>query len=552
MISFLTSVVWKSILLKILTSAFKQTGHLMLSSLICITCTVFNRLYSSIHNEKSLFIGFCLPALFLFTGCEEGVTKTPPPTENSITAEIDLDHSAEIMAVLSAEAPQAYWGEEGAESLVFEVEVDERAIGDFVLPGVRRTLEHRLCLGTYSSGTHQVKLIYDEENSPAAFNGFTVDYFELRAIEKDDPEYSMFANSPSIYTFQLDGLRDKPYSSYNDLPVSLSARIERNDDGEIIALDYFMLTSDTDGRHDLEPSDQISKYGYPFSVDPVLRVQFDENREIERFYFDAGGHLQQLAETVSGDGHVALAVVDINNDVASFQSSNSRRSRHLYPAASSNVADDDDDTDTPDPGYTVSANALHLFPAVTTSIAADDPSGTAAVNVAAPFILSDLEMVRQGLDNASLSPNSAYPSQSSNYLRIAYEIEAGPDTIFYFQANLLNGEQYRSYFDDMPGINQSGDAATAIELPGSTSSDLIETVAVGINTNQSATSGWLLLKKAVVYRVLEDYSFEIMAEFTGEIFLDTELASRPIFCRGQNSASCDVPGYFKQSATRNQ
>jgi hypothetical protein len=485
----------------------------MFFSVILITCCVFLKLYSSLPPVKSLIFAWCVLCLTLAPGCKENEEEPTEQAQYNFSATIDLEESSEIIAVFYAEAPNANWAEEGSESLVFTVSINNRSVGSFVLPGMGQPHQYKLSLGTYSAGEHQVELKFDEENSPASPAGLTVGNFELRSIAQDDPDYSLFANSPSIYTYHISGMRNLPYASYNDLPISLGAQVSRNDN-EITQIDYFLLTSDADGRHDLEPSDQISKFGFLFSVNPVLRLKFDEDREVERFYFDSTGMVQELATGSVGEGHVALQVIDPDN--------------HIAPPESS-----------------LSSQNLLLFPTVSTTITDDDPTGAVAINVPEPFILSDMEMSRQQLTSNGLTPNSVYPSQSYNYLRIAYEVEADNDTLFFFQVNLLDSSTYKSYFDDMADIHQPGNESTAIELPDSTSSDRIETISIGINTNRSPANAWLLMKRVVIYRVLEDYSFEIIADFKGEISLDAELATWPVYCRSQLGTSCDDPAFFK-------
>ncbi len=389
----------------------------------------------------------------------------PLPYESQL---FTTEDGQEMVVSLTLACDGVSWDSPWDTSAVAIVRIDGAWHHDVVVHSAR--VEHRFPTGPLSQGTHQMRVEFSRDKSPAERAEVVVEESSAEAVGRRD----WLRRSPILYG-RPQSSGTKPLNARSDVPLLMYVTEAKRDDG--VEYEYSVVWSNEDGGTGTFAPILMARYGRTTDLEWVYRVRVGEDGEVVKEVFQAAGHGTREFSGLKVGEHPVLQVSTDNNNLRQI-----------------------------DPGKEP-ANGLRfaMVPELW-----DEEGARERVMDAHPWTyrIAWQEMTREkGPFGAKAEspgdPRTAALGDVRDYLIVEVDLESPSGAKWRFGVR-VDGEWYWSDHGLALGAYEgSGWGRTAIELPPGASSDAVEAV-------KARVSG---LSKGGHARLREMRAFRLDAEF---------------------------------------
>ena len=185
----------------------------------------------------------------------------------------------EVILSLTATAPGADWGKEGAEAPLCDVSVDGKLNQNIVIFRGERRWVYKVFLGRFTPGKHELDVRRNPQWS-APHAGLKLESADLSEISPSDPDYLAIVHAPILMA------RADTIGRYSDLPLLMWYEQLPVSSGRF--LQYSIVFTNEDGGTATDAL--MARWGRTTDIEYIYRVQFDAAGKIVKETFQAPDH----------------------------------------------------------------------------------------------------------------------------------------------------------------------------------------------------------------------------------------------------------------------
>ncbi|PYV46582.1 MAG: hypothetical protein DMG92_17775, partial [Acidobacteria bacterium] len=184
--------------------------------------------------------------------------------QDAFHKQFTLNTDAEVTLLLTASAPGADWGREGAEAPLCDVFIDGKLNGNIVIFQGERSWTYKMFLGRPGRGRHELEIRRNAQwSAPGA--GLRLERAEISEINPADPDYPAIVHAPILLA------RADTIGRYSDLPLLMWYEELPSESGKV--LQYSIVFTNEDGG---TPTDALmARWGRTTDIEYIYRVQLD-------------------------------------------------------------------------------------------------------------------------------------------------------------------------------------------------------------------------------------------------------------------------------------
>src|SRR5689334_15503414 len=202
--------------------------------------------------------------------------------QDVIHKQFTVTSDAEVILSLTAGAPGADWGKEGAEAPLCDVLIDGKLNGNIVIFQGDRSWTYKIFLGHFGGGKHEVDIRRNAQWS-AAGAGLRLEHAEISLLNPTDPDYVAISHAPILMA------RADTIGRYSDLPLLMWYEELPATAGRI--LQYSIIFTNEDGGTATDAL--MARWGRTTDIEYIYRVQLDSAGKIVKEIFQAPEHKEQ-------------------------------------------------------------------------------------------------------------------------------------------------------------------------------------------------------------------------------------------------------------------
>ena len=372
--------------------------------------------------------------------------------------QFNLASDAEVILSLTATAPGADWGKEGAEAPLCDVLIDGKLNQNVVIFRGERRWAYKVFLGRFTAGKHELEVRRNSQWS-APHAGLKLESADLSELTSSDPDYVAIKHAPILMG------RADTIGRYSDLPLLMWYEELPVRSGRL--LQYSIVFTNEDGGTATDAL--MARWGRTTDIEYIYRVQFDAAGKIVKEVFQAPDHK------------------DLD-----FQGEKIAEHPLLLDATLNNVFSDHGNT----------AVQYRMLPF---KVDLSDGSRERVMDMNPwTYYLSALEMNKEGKTREYGGDGGSKISDARNYLYLEFNGENKGCGLVGWIKLQNDAKWYSSHRGHLDlSVVRSGWARTAIELPPGVNSSKIEQVALECldlrdpRTYESTSRPWARVVKAV-------------------------------------------------------
>lgn len=366
---------------------------------------------------------------------------------------------------LTVWAPGVSWQRVGAESAIASAYVDGTYETDILVTG-DTPVGRQFQIGGVTAGTHQLKLVFADDRSPAAAHDIDVAGLSVQTVSSQDPSYVALTHSPILYGRSLPAYGGPFQNAWTDPPLVAWHYSYPQPDGTT-KYEYQIVWSNEDGGTVTEPPAEQARWGRMTDIEWIYRVTVDANGNTVAGSetFQAPSHQTSTFAGAHEGGHPVLQTCTDNNNVCD-QPVDAKMRFYLSTAQ------------TMDPTTQAREQIMEMNPWM--------------------YAVMGEELIREGRTESHPNTDSAQLSDARNYLYIVINKTTNPysDSTPWVGTSIgvkLKGDRnlYRSDHN-VPNwsLQRDGEDATTVELPSGTKmSDIEEIDAIRFSTSERSDRG---------------------------------------------------------------
>ena len=213
-----------------------------------------------------------------------------------------MTSDAEIILSLTAAAPGADWGKEGAEAPLCDVSIDGKLNQNIVIFRGERRWVYRAFLGRFTPGKHELAVRRNVRwSAPRA--GLKLESADLSELSSSDPNYIAILHAPILMA------RADTIGRYSDLPLLMWYEELPASSGKL--LQYSIVFTNEDGGTATDAL--MARWGRTTDIEYIYRVQFDPAGKIVKETFQAPDHKDLEFHGEKVVAHPLLLDATLNN-----------------------------------------------------------------------------------------------------------------------------------------------------------------------------------------------------------------------------------------------
>jgi hypothetical protein len=218
---------------------------------------------------------------------------------------LDLQHPAEVIAILNAGCIGCSWGAPNREAAVLVLELDGRYSQHLVLVRGEKPAEYSVFLGHLAAGSHHLRVKRDARSSSKSAGAAVVESVTFRTVTPSDANHAAIAHAPFIYA------RPGTLAGKSDMPLLTWYETDETPRGRRIR--YSVVFTNEDGG---TPVDRLmATWGRTTDVEFVYAVELDAEGRVLGSTYQAKDHKLLPFIGPHEDSHPLLWVVTENNMV---------------------------------------------------------------------------------------------------------------------------------------------------------------------------------------------------------------------------------------------
>jgi len=231
-----------------------------------------------------------------------GVLAASAFGQDVLHKQFTVNADAEVVLSLTATAPGADWGREGAEAPLCDVLIDGKSSGNIVVFQGERSWTYKMFLGRFGRGRHELEIRRNAQWS-AAHAGLRLEGAEILQLNPSDPDYVVISHAPILMA------RADTIGRYSDLPLLMWYEELPATNGRI--LQYSIVFTNEDGGTATDAL--MARWGRTTDIEYLYRVQLDSTGKIVKETFQAPEHKDQEFRGEKVDEHPVLLDATLNN-----------------------------------------------------------------------------------------------------------------------------------------------------------------------------------------------------------------------------------------------
>lgn len=220
---------------------------------------------------------------------------------------VQVDAPSEVVADFELSAPGADWGRAGREGALAVLTVDDAKKQNIMVFSGSAQHHYSVLLGELAAGSHTVKIERHPDYSSRGIQ-FQVHDCKFKSYKPGDADYDVIANAPFLYA------RPNTVGKFTDIP--LLAYAERLGDG---SLQYTIIFSNEDGGTSTRAL--MARWGRATDIEYLYRVFPDKSGKPLKGIIQTRDHKDAEFRGKKENNHPLLMVVTDNNLVADEGSS---------------------------------------------------------------------------------------------------------------------------------------------------------------------------------------------------------------------------------------
>ena len=219
-----------------------------------------------------------------------------------LNKQFTVNAEAEVILSLTATAPGADWGKEGAEAPLCDVLIDGKLNQSIVIFRGEKRWVYKVFLGRLAPGKHEFEVRRNPQWS-APHAGLKLESADLAELRSSDPDYLAILHAPILMA------RADTIGRYSDLPLLMWYEELPVSNGKL--LQYSIVFSNEDGGTATDAL--MARWGRTTDIEYIYRVQFDSAGKIVKETFQAPDHKDLEFHGEKVGAHPVLLDATLNN-----------------------------------------------------------------------------------------------------------------------------------------------------------------------------------------------------------------------------------------------
>jgi hypothetical protein len=222
--------------------------------------------------------------------------------QDALHKQFTVNSDAEIVLSLTATAPGADWGKEGAEAPLCDVSIDGKLNQNIVIFRGEKRWIYKVFLGRFTPGKHELEVRRDPPwSAPRA--GLKLESAHLAELSSSDPDHIAIVHAPILMA------RADTIGRYSDLPLLMWYEELPVSNGKL--LQYSIVFTNEDGGTATDAL--MARWGRTTDIEYIYRVQLDSAGKILKETFQAPDHKDQQFHGEKIGEHPLLLDATLNN-----------------------------------------------------------------------------------------------------------------------------------------------------------------------------------------------------------------------------------------------
>ncbi len=217
--------------------------------------------------------------------------------------EIPASKECEALLDLTASAPGTAWGEAGREAAVVSLYIDGRYHQDIMLYEGARAFTYSVMLGHFAPGSHQVRIEYNRTRSAQRASTVQIADAKISMVDSSGDEYVALAYAPILYA------RRNTIGRFTDAPVLSWYEATRGPSQTTIR--YSMIFTNEDGG--TQTNALMARWGRTTDIEYIYEAKIDSGGRIVSAIFQGANHKDLKFKGKREGGHPLFLVATDNN-----------------------------------------------------------------------------------------------------------------------------------------------------------------------------------------------------------------------------------------------